>query len=68
VSDFVPLCVQRTGKECRDCVECLSKIPAGKTCATCAYLKKCVGVGISEPSRRFCDFAPSLYRPATVPA
>jgi hypothetical protein len=68
VSGFVPLCVQRTGKECRDCVECLSKIPNGQTCATCWNVKLCVGLGVTQPERQFCDYEPSIYRRAQVPA
>jgi hypothetical protein len=68
VSDFVPLCVQRSGKECRDCVECLSVIPRGRTCASCINVRKCVSLGMTEPERRFCDYAPSIYRLATVGA
>jgi hypothetical protein len=57
---FVPRCVQRTGKECGDCVECLSVIPFGKTCADCGHASRCKAFGFtSSMENRYCSFYPS---------
>jgi hypothetical protein len=57
----VPRCVQRTGKECRDCVECLSKHPEGKTCRDCYLFARCQAfLGISG-AETYCDWYPSAF-------
>ena len=59
---YVPRCVQRTGKECRDCVECLSALPAGETCeSACRWASHCRRVFGIDTSQAFCDWAPSRF-------
>jgi hypothetical protein len=68
MSAFVPRCVQRTGKECRDCVECLSKIPDGKVCLACQHAMRCTALGYTTNLlNHICGFAPSRFL-AKVPA
>lgn len=65
----VPRCVQRTGCECRDCVECLSRHPDGATCSACVHAYRCQLIfGLREPeTQRFCDWAPSRFMARKVP-
>lgn len=61
-ASFVPRCVKRTGKECRDCVECLGKLPKGKVCGDCAHIVRCKALGYTDnPDNPFCSFIPSRY-------
>jgi hypothetical protein len=39
------------------------KLPDGKTCADCAHINRCKGIGYSWPERNECDFSPSRYQP-----
>ncbi len=62
MSGFVPRCVQRTGKECRDCVECLSTNRDGLTCSDCMLSRSCVPFGYTDSTdNRFCSFVPSRF-------
>jgi hypothetical protein len=36
-------------------------LPAGKTCAECAHIERCVSFGFSKRSATTCDFAPSRF-------
>ena len=57
-----PRCVQRTGKECGDCVECLSKHPDGKMCNDCRFVETCLAMfGLQDWSQTHCNWAPSRF-------
>jgi hypothetical protein len=59
---YVPRCVQRTGKECRDCVECLSALPAGETCeSACVHFKRCRVMIGRRGDESYCDWVPSRF-------
>ena len=38
-------------------------LPAGKTCADCKHIKRCLGFGFTEPQRKSCDFHPNRFAP-----
>jgi hypothetical protein len=64
---YVPLCVQRTGKECRDCVECLSALPAGLTCETaCRHVEKCKAIFGQKGTEAYCQWVPSRFTPSST--
>lgn len=65
---MTPRCVTRTGKECGDCVECLSKHPEGKTCGDCRHVEKCLAMwGLKDRSRSFCGWYPSRFAAIVTP-
>ena len=39
-------------------------LPAGKTCADCAHIRRYKALGFSWPARESCDFAPSRFAEA----
>jgi hypothetical protein len=64
-----PRCATEAKPEgCRDCVYCLSALPEGQTCATCAHAYRCDVFGYTDsPENTYCSFVPSRFRPAVVP-
>lgn len=51
-----------------DSVEVLSEIPDNRTCADCAHVQRCVGLGFTDATTNtFCSFAPSRYLAREVP-
>lgn len=53
---------------CNDCVECLSPLPVGKTCADCRHVRRCTIIFGQEASEAACQFIPSRWheRPAAA--
>jgi len=39
-------------------------LPAGKTCASCFYVERCVRLGFTTRENTTCDFAPIRFREA----
>jgi hypothetical protein len=58
--------------ECTGCrklftaIEGEMALPAGKTCAECVHLGRCVKLGCTTPDRRVCDFHPSRFKELEV--
>jgi hypothetical protein len=39
----------------------LMQLPAGKTCGDCAFLKRCLMLGCTQPESTQCDFYPNKF-------
>ncbi len=39
----------------------LMQLPAGKTCADCAHLRRCTMIGCTRPENTQCDFYPNQF-------
>ena len=55
-------CARRKGW---GCVVCLSPLPAGKTCADCAHVRRCTTIFGQEATETACQFIPSRWRTRT---
>lgn len=55
-------------RKCGDCCACLSPIPNGGTCESCAHVSRCVRIFGQDANDTACQFIPSrfLARAATT--
>jgi hypothetical protein len=42
------------------------KLPAGKTCASCVHVRRCVALGYTKAESTSCDFWPNKFQPAAI--
>lgn len=54
-------------RSCGACVECLSPLPAGRTCADCRHVRRCTMIFGQDASERACQFIPSRWHEAPRP-
>ena len=49
-------------RQCGDCVECLSPLPLGETCASaCVFVERCRAVFGQKGTEGACQFIPSRF-------
>jgi hypothetical protein len=51
-------------RKCGDCIECLSPLPYGASCASsCAHVVRCQTLFGQKGSEAYCQFIPSQWTP-----